>query len=378
MLSLQQWQTPTKHPITSRYTTTNTTPCYKCQLICNEAVCGKHHTLYGSESQTFCISCWDEESWDCPHCRQLPDDNDCISCHKCGQWTHNHCDGLHIDATKEYLCNRCKYSGDVIDKLVLQKNACATKLTVVENELAEKVEDATTQHKNEITQLSNKHVAQLDTLKQRKEAVYNKQLRVMKGKYDKCKVYIAKQLENLNKKHQAEYQQAVAEKIKVQGELESTKASLMARSATVKEMKALASEKNKAVRELNVANSRNHSGNQEIHFLKNQVSELKKQLSRSQNNGKKNNKRSRECGQMLEDMHRLVKKYRARWNYNPPSTLAGIDLMLWQTYRCKTDGSSFSSDKLLCEGIPPVWKSLQQTLGEVKTYHIKSTMENKK
>ena len=228
-----------------------------------------------------------------------------------------------------------------------------------------------------IAELTNKHVVQLDKVKQHKETVYNKQLDVMRGKYDKCKVYISKQLEKINKKHKAEFQQAVAEKMKVQGELESTKASLMARSATVKEMKVLVSEKNRAVRELNVANSRNHNGNQEIHFLKNQVSGLKKQLSRAQNNGKKNNKRSRECDQMLEDMHRIVKKYRARWNYSPPSMLVGIDLMLWQTYRCKTDGSSFSSDKLLCEGIPPVWKSLQQTLGEVKTYHIKSTMDKK-
>jgi len=332
MLTLKQWQTPNKHAITTRYLTTNTTPCFECHALCNEAIHGNHHTQ--CTSKTFCISCWDEESWDCPDCHQIPDDKDCISCNKCGQWTHNHCNGMHIDATTDYLCNRCKYAGDIIDKLVLQNDA--TKLT---NELAEK--EATSQHKREIAKLSKQHEVQ-----------------VVK----------------LNKKHD----QVVVEKMHLQGELQNTQASLLARSETVKEMKVLASEKNKAIRQLNVANSRNRSGNQEIHFLNKQVTELKKQLTRAQNNGKKNNKRSRECDHMLEDMQRLVKKYRARWNYNPPSTLTDIDLMLWKTYRCKTDGSSFSSDKLLCHGIPPMWKSLQQTLGEVKTYHIQSTMENKK
>jgi len=160
-------------------------------------------------------------------------------------------------------------------------------------------------------------------------------------------------------------------------QIKTMDASLKARSETVNQMKKLTKEKNNAMRSLTASNSRNDSAHQEIVLLKKQTKELRKQVTRLETDGKKNNKRGRDCEQILEEMHRVVKKYRARWNYNPPEILTDIDKMLWTTYRCKTDGSTFSADKLLYQGTAPSWGSLHNTMDAIKTYHIQSTMQNK-
>lgn len=371
MLTIKQLQTPTKYTNVSKYTKTNTLPCFKCKKVSNEAIKCVHHDLYNSETQICCVHCWDQESWECPHCNQTPSDEDCISCWKCGQWAHTNCKVLSIEATDDYVCNTCKHAGGIIDTLSFQKIACVTKLEVASNEFQAKTKQFNTDITERLTiELSAAFEKERCVLKQSHEKSLQKCAKTNNELSKKIKAY-AKTNNELSKKinKYANLKKEHENKIRTMG------ASLKARSETVRQMKTLASEKNNAIRALQASNSRNLDANQEIVSLKNKNKELGNQVMRLASNGKKNNKRGRECEQMLEEMQRLVKKYRARWNYNPPTKLSDVDHMLWNTYKCKTDGSSFSADKLLCNGTPPSWESLQKTLDTVKTYHIQRTMQ---
>ena len=362
MLTIKQCQTPTQYTITTKYTKTNTLPCFKCTKVSSEAIKGVHHQLYTGLAQTFCINCWDSEIWECSHCNEIPSDEDCISCWKCGQWSHKNCNVLKIEATEDFVCNICKYAGDIIDVLSFQKTACVTKLEVASNEFAEKS-----------TQFASKH--------QKNSLNFQKQLnKIQTDLVEKQKVlrtYKCILVEEKKKVSQLELQKD-RQLVWQTKKMKNMRTALNARSETVKHMKCLSTEKNNAIRALSAIKSRNNSANQEITLLKKQVKELEKQVSRATKDVHKNNKRGRECEHMLEDMQRLVKKYRARWNYTPPTKLSDVDQMLWKTYQCKTDGSCFSADaiKLKSSDAPPLWDSLQQTLNAIKNYHI-TTMQNK-
>jgi len=268
---------------------------------------------------------------------------------------------LSIKATDDYVCNTCKHAGGIIDTLSFQKIACVTKLEVASNEFQVK------------TKQFNMDITERRTTSIELSAAFEKETCVLKQSHEKSLQKCAKTNNELSKKIKAyaKLKKEHENKIRTMG------ASLKARSETVRQMKTLASEKNNAIRALKASNSRNLDANQEIVSLKNKNKELGNQLTRLTSNGKKNIKRGRECEQMLEQMQRFVKKYRARWNYNPPTKLSDVDHMLWNTYKCKTDGSSFSADRILCNGTPPSWESLQKTLDTVKTYHIQRTMQNK-
>jgi myosin heavy subunit len=372
MLTIKQWQTPTQYTITTKYTKTNTLPCFKCTKVSSEAIKGVHHQLYTGLAQTFCIHCWDSEIWECSHCNEIPSDEDCISCWKCGQWSHKNCNVLKIEAKEDFVCNMCKYAGDIIDVLSFQKTACVTKLEVTSNEFAEKS-----------TQFASKH--------QKNNLNFQKQLnKIQTDLVEKQKVlrtYKCTLVEEKKKVSQLEEEKKKVSQLEVQKDrqlvwqtkkMKSMRTALNARSETVKHMKCMSTEKNNAIRALSAVKSRYNSANQEISLLKKQVKELEKQVSRATKDVHKNNKRGRECEHMLEDMQRLVKKYRARWNHTPPTKLSDVDQMLWKTYQCKTDGSCFSADaiKLKSSDAPPLWDSLGQTLNAIKNYHI-TTMQNK-
>tara|TARA_B100000795_G_scaffold248625_1_gene215586 strand:- start:590 stop:1582 length:993 start_codon:yes stop_codon:yes gene_type:complete len=329
----------------------------------------------------------------------------------------------------------CKHAGGIIDVLSFQKSACVTKLKVESNEFKEKttqfnmeIAEAHRNHKNQVNLMETKQASfdkEINVNLQRNNRIYkdriaadnlrlqcanehniilknqNKQLTEKFKKRCQDVLQIRPKIKKLvNEKNTAMQSLTASEsrltasesrnasaneeinllkkKTKQLGEqIKTMDASLKARSETVNQMKKLTKEKNNAMRSLTASNSRNDSAHQEIVSLKNKNKELGNQLTRLTSNGKKNNKRGRECEQMLEEMQRLVKKYRARWNYNPPTKLSDVDHMLWNTYKCKTDGSSFSADKLLCNGTPPSWESLQKTLDTVKTYHIQRSMQNK-
>jgi len=393
MLTIKQWQIPTQHTVVTKYTEINTLPCFKCNKVSNEAITGVHHNVYSSNKQTFCIDCWDQESWECPHCDQTPGDKDCVSCWKCGQWAHRNCKVVHIDDVDDYVCNQCKYAGELIDVLSFQKKACDTKLKVVANDLkvANDLNEKTIsdksnhlkhkiQHADEIkkikaeaTAATIKIQAESDKLLKQNALIYKKKIQDINLWNQTNTKKMAKNMRNMKQKISA----ISTTNNELSTQIASMETSIQARSETVSHMKTMTVEKNNALKALKASNARNISVKRQLLSLKNVNKELEKQITQLQNDERKNNKRGRDCEQMMEHMHRLVKKYRARWHYHPPTKLPQVEQMLWDTYKCKTDGSSFSADKLLCQGIPPSWDSLQKTLDAIKTYHIQSLMQPK-
>jgi len=353
MLTMKQFQTPTKHAITTKYLVKNTDTCFKCQAVNDEAIHGSHHTLYASKSQIFCIDCWDGESWECPHCCQTPPDKDCISCFKCGQWTHNGCDGVDIDTAVNYLCNHCKYAGDIIEKLVVQKNAGITKLKVAENELLEKTQDLA-----DLANIANKHAIDLKSYQQAMD-------------HNSKKMAINNRLVIDLKRAKASEWTAIRELAATNSQNSDSS------KKTTQQMKTLTSEKNKAIRELVAANSRNLDSSKQMSILRKEMTGLKKNVKIAQSDVINVKKRKNACDSMLDDMQKLVKKYRARWNYHAPIRLDGINLSLWKMYECKTDGTVFSCDKLKYHGSEPTWKTIGETMQEVKNYHLQTTLKSK-
>lgn len=432
MLTIKQWQTPTQHTITTKYTEKNTAPCFNCKNVSKEAIEGVCHNLYDSETQICCIHCWDQESWECPHCNQTPSDEDCISCWKCGQWAHKNCKVVKTEATDDYVCNMCKHAGGIIDVLSFQKSACVTKLKVESNEFKEKTTQFNMEiakvhrgHKEQVNLMETKHASRIKEINadlQRNNLIekeriaadnsrlqrandhnvilknQNKQLteKFKKGWQDVLEQQVRPKIKKLvDEKNTAMRSLTASEsrnasaneeinllkkKTKQLGEqIKTMDASLKARSETVNQMKKLTREKNNAMRLLTASNSRNESANQEIVSLTKQTKELRKQVTRLETDGKKNNKRKRACDQMLTDMHKMVRTYRARWNYTPPEILNDIDKRLWNLYGCKTDGSTFSADKIVVrhQGTPSLWYSLQNTMTAIRRHHIQITMQNK-
>ena len=108
--TIKQWQRCPQNTSTRILSVDNTVTCGNCQVRTsagpdkNVVLC-----LNGTVAKFFCVSCWDEEEWDCPHCGCVPDDIHVIGCETCGQWVHQDCQ-RHIDTLAGYRCDSCQMS----------------------------------------------------------------------------------------------------------------------------------------------------------------------------------------------------------------------------------------------------------------------------
>ena len=275
----------------------------------------------------FCVSCWDENDWNCPSCHCLPLDKDVIGCEKCGQWSHNGCT-LHIDINNGYTCFNCQTSDtNSLKETVLDQQSVLL-------EAAEETKLLQTKFL-ELTQVQKHSETMLTTLKKKNvetAAIFANRLKSQQTTYKVFSTAMKKKMSRVHSQTNV-YQQEVA---KLQQQHHQMTAA--AKSTDIRH--------------------RTMAG--EVRRLR---------------------KRGREHDDMVETMSRYVKRHRPVWSCTPPVGLNEVDRMLWNLYECKVcthhGVQQYAANKVQSNvGNPVVWKSLAQTLSIVRHLYSKIAKKN--
>jgi hypothetical protein len=279
--------------------------CSSCAKSCTPEKSEKNAILCMANGTVtfFCVSCWDEEDWECHHCGSVPDDSHVIGCELCGQWFHQDCQ-YHIDSGDGFHCDDCTTS-----------NVSSLKETIFDTKAA--------------LELSTKRT---------------KELMNKCDAFDKAKVSRANEfgqkMANAKKVHLSvtnELKQEIEKVRSSHGELRTSK------NLYKNEMKRCLKEKQKLIGEKRKLSS-------EIQFLSEDIRQKIVENDSLKSLAKSQQTQTHDYLRMVETMNQFVKRQKMEWTYSPPVRLHPNDEKLWKAYQCKVrkvNGQDvFGADKI--------------------------------
>ena len=318
--TIKTWQKCPKSASTRVINTLNAFKCNSCNKNCTSQKNDKNAVLCmdNGTATFFCISCWDEEEWECQNCGSIPDDSQVIGCETCGQWFHQDCP-YYIDTKDGFHCDSCQTSNVSTLKETIFDKSAALKLSI----------NRTNEWKKKCDELQNDKVS----LEGRLSGIVQKH----SGKI----IEFAQKMNNIKKAHFA-VTNGLKEEIKnvrsSHNELRTSK------NLYRKELKKL------------IAENKVHIGQKrkltdENRFLSEEIRKKIVENDSLKSHSAKYASQTHDYLRMVETMNHFIKRQKMEWSYSPPVRLHANDDNLWKLYQCKVrkvNGKDvFGADKIV-------------------------------
>lgn len=317
--SIKSWQRCPKSASTRIINTMDMFKCNSCDKHCTSKKPDKNAVLCmeNGTATFFCISCWDEEDWECQHCGSVPDDSQAIGCETCGQWFHQDCPH-HIDTDNAWECDSCRTSNvSTLKETIFDKSAALQISINRTNEWMKKCKEL-----KKAQNMSDDRVSNIIEKKEREVKEKDKKMSNMKKAHLTVTNEFKKEVKNVRTSH---------------NELRTSK------NLYKNEVKKLLKENKKLIGE-------KRKLSHEIQFLsedvRKKIVENDSLIARSA----KHASQTHDYLRMVETMNQFVKRQKMEWSYSPPVRLHTNDDNLWKLYQCKVrkvNGQDvFGADKI--------------------------------